>query len=419
MTSARCVTLCILLTACADEWGPATSDFATVRDSAGIVIVQNHTAEWTLREGWRVSPTPILEIPDSALLGEGRYVIAGARLASGGIVALTDAGGRLFGGDGAFQRPFARRGDGPGEFRYARDLIVRPGDSIVVATMGKRGWFAPDGAFVRDEFVDQERLRTLGRWGECANRTLPDLSWIGCQDDPTIPTSATNRPSRVNADGWRSPGPGLLRRLNRLLLVPPSPDTAYRLGVDIGIEQQGIDNGTSGGTFVVHPFHARSALAAGGTPLRIASAMNPHWEIEVWSVTGTLERIIRLDGGRRAPTAAERSVADSILRAPGSDIDAPDPVLRERMLKAIITPDSLPGHTQLLMTPDGEILSRQWSHFAAAPSVFDVFTAEGRWLGPLRFLPRFRVLEVGRDYVLGIQYDEDDVPTLQLFGLER
>lgn len=83
MTFVRCVTLCILLIACADESRPATSDFATVRDSAGIVLVRNHTAEWTLREGWRVSPTPILEIPDSALLGEGRYVIAGARSVAG------------------------------------------------------------------------------------------------------------------------------------------------------------------------------------------------------------------------------------------------------------------------------------------------------------------------------------------------
>ncbi len=32
---------------------------------------------------------------------------------------------------------------------------------------------------------------------------------------------------------------------------------------------------------------------------------------------------------------------------------------------------------------------------------------------------RFRLLDVGDDYLLGLQFDEDDVPSLVVYGLER
>lgn len=407
------------LLGCADAGSPPMGQ-ATVTDSSGTTIVENHRPVWGDGDGWVVSAEPLLEIGDTVLTGAGRYVATAARLSDGGVVVLTDAGGRRFGGDGEFLRQFARPGDGPGEFRYARDLVVLPGDTIVVGTMIKTGWFAPDGSFLRDQPTDVEKFRALGRWGECATYLLPDLSTISCQQDSTIPLSATNRLSKPTSPGWVSPGPGLLRQLRRQHRIPASMDTTFPLGIDIGIEQQMIDLGGGNETSVVHPFHARSALAAGGTPMRIVSATNPHWEIEVRSATGKVLQVIRRDGGRRAPTAAERAAADSVLRRPDGYLREPDPVRRDRLLAAVITPDSLPGHSTIHVTPRGEILSRHFSLWeSAAPSLFDVFDAGGRWLGTLHLPPRFRLIEVGEDYLLGLQFDDDDVPTLKVFGLER
>jgi hypothetical protein len=84
------------------------------------------------------------------------------------------------------------------------------------------------------------------------------------------------------------------------------------------------------------------------------------------------------------------------------------------------TPDSLPGHHGLLMANSGEILSRQWAFWGTdAPSLFDVFELEGRWLGTLALPPRFRLNQVGEDYLLGIQFDEDELPSVVVYGLQR
>ena len=409
----------VAVLACADAGSPPTGQ-ATVTDSSGITIVQNHSPVWSEGEGWRVSAEPVLEIGDTTLTGEGRYVANAARLSDGGIVVVTDVGGRRFGPDGIFLGQFATRGDGPGEFQWIEHLVVLPGDTIVVGTWRKQAWFASSGSLEREALTDVEKFRGLGRWGECETHLLPDLSMISCQQDSTVPFTETNRPSRLVSPGMSSPGPGLLRQLRRQHRIPVSMDTTFPLGLSIGIEQQMIDLGGEMQTSVIHPFHARSALATGGTPMRIVNATNPHWELEVRSATGELLQIIRRDGGRRAPTAAERAAADSALRRPDGYVSERDPVLRERVLAAVITPDSVPGHSTVHVTPRGEILSRHFSLWESpASSLFDVFDVEGRWLGTLRLPPRFRLIEVGEDYLLGLQFDDDDVATLQVFGLER
>ena len=51
-----------------------------------------------------------------------------------------------------------------------------------------------------------------------------------------------------------------------------------------------------------------------------------------------------------------------------------------------------------------------------APAVFD---STGRWLGRVRLPPRFQLLEVGRDYILGIRRDSLDMQFVELYDLRR
>jgi hypothetical protein len=409
--------------ACTTADVATVTEQATVIDSAGITIVQNHRPVWGDGEGWKVSVEPVLVIGDTILTGEASRAYKVARLQSGEVVVLTDREGRWFDTSGALVRTFAPRGEGPGEFRSARGLAVLPGDTIAVGSDGpggKIGLYSPEGVLVREIITDWERIRALGRWGECSSELLPDLSSTGCQFDSTIPYSETNRPSLVVRPGETSPGAGLLRQLRRTYVVPMSADTAYSLGIAFWREVQIVDLGEGVHATIYHPFHAQSTMSAGGLPMRIASATNPHWEIEVRSSTGTLLQRIRRDGGRRVPTEAERLAADSALRSPKGRVFAPDPVLRARAIEAVITPDSLPGHAQVLVTSRGEILSRHWSLWGSrTPSVFDVFDRDGRWQGTLQLPAYFQLAEVGEDYLLGIQYDDDDVQTVVVYGLER
>lgn len=396
---------------------------ATITDSAGITIVQNHRPAWAAGEEWRVSEQPLMVIADTLATGEGRYILAAARLTNGEVVILTDQDGRWFDRQGALLRRFARSGEGPGEFRYASTVWPIDGDSVVVAQIGpatRIAWFGPDGMLARERRIDYKQLSALGRWAECEWTLLPDYSLTGCQIDATIPLSETNRASRALSDGVTSPGPGLLRQLRRIHRVSPGIDSTWPLGIDIGLEQYGVRLPDGNETFILHPFHSRSFLAAGGAPLRIAIASNPAWQIELWTPDGKLERIVRLDGGRRAPTDVEVGYADSLMRSDNDYYSRNDPVIKDRVLSELPTPDSLPGHQGLVVSSHGEVINREWTIWRPeTPSRYTVFDPNGRWLGDLALPGAFRLLAVGEDYLLGISRDADDVQSVVVYGLER
>lgn len=419
------IVLALLLVACGQVTESMVGrDQATVTDSAGITIVQNHRPVWGEGEGWRVSAEPVVVVPDSIALGSGSYVMQVARLASGDLLVLSEAGGRWLDASGNLRRPFASQGDGPGEFRYTNFLLVLAGDTVVVGSSGVRGKLAflgPDGILVREVFADVGKRQALGRWAECLSYLLPDLSTTGCQADPTIPESPTNRRMYDDDGRYTGPGPGLLRSLRRTYRISPAFDSLHPLGLDIGIEQQTIVLPGGHATSLVHPYHARSYLAHGGTPTRIAIATNPHWEIELWTLDGRLTHRIRRDGGRRIPTAGERREAEERVDDPNSYVIREEPGATRQELRAMLQwPDSLPGHSGLVMTADGMMLSRQAPTWVrSAPSAFDVIDMSGRWLGTIRLPAGFRLHAAGEDYLLGVQFDEDDVPSVVVYGLER
>lgn len=242
---------------------------------------------------------------------------------------------------------------------------------------------------------------------------FPDRSRFGCQDDARIPRTATNRPS-VEGD----PGPGRLRTLQRFYVVPPSLDTAYAIGLYAGIEQFGLKLNGGSTSFVTHPFYGNTFIAAGGTPMRIVLATNPEYNIEVWTPTGKLERVIRRVGGRRAPNAAEKADVPATMRKQMTQRH--DTADLERVLAAVPMPDSLPAVMGLVVGPAGEVIvQREGMLPSHRVSLFDVFDVTGRWLGEIRLPTRMRLFELGSDYLLGVRMDSDDVPRVEVYRLRR
>jgi hypothetical protein len=408
----------LLIAACNSTDGPVATDQATITDSAGITIVQNHRPVWGEGEGWKVSAEPMLVIADTLATGEGRWVFRATRLSNGDVVLITDANGRWFDSTGALRQEFALSGGGPGEFEYPPSHLVQmQGESVAVGSVGLRtkvNIYSPDGALVRVMQVERERLNALGRWRECGTHLLPDLSQIGCQRDDSLPSSGLG-----HEDEGEQLKPGLLRQFARQYRIPPTADTAYMLGVDIGLEQEILQVGGNI-TSMMHPFHARGAFAGGGTPLLLVNATNLSYGIEVRTPEGRLTHIIRRDNGRRVPTAAERAEADSTLRSGEGYYGTMDPARREQILGALTTPDSLPAHAGLWVARTGEVLSRRWSQWNGdAPGEFDVFDRDGRWLGTLILPPKFILSEVGDDYLVGVQLDADDAHSVVVYGLKR
>lgn len=415
------VALLLLAAGCSAASEAIPTEAVTVRDSAGVEIVENHHPILAA-DAWQLTPEPVLSLPDSVATGGAPYLYDARRLKSGDLLILGADGLRWLDSAGRLVRIVATKGEGPGEFRSAGQLLVLPGDTVVVNEGAvwamKTARWSPQGAYLGEERVDLERFGTLGRWTECQMPLLPGGSRLGCQFDPTIPTTATNRPNQVIAEGWTSPGPGLLRQFRRFYVVPPALDTAYPLGLSIGIESFGVDIG--GNTeFVMHPLHARTQVTAGGRPVRIAIATNPAWEVETWSTGGQLQRLIRLDGGRHATTREEREASAHLLRQQESR-GTRDPARLEQLLAAVPSPDSTPGVLKLVMSGTGELAVIRGGLWAEGfPITIDFFDPSGRWLATKEMPARWRLLDFGEDYLLGVRQDEDDLPHLELYGLKR
>ncbi len=385
----------------------------TTRDSSGVTIVESRRP---LRDSaWRLTPAPVTRIGSVAGDDPAQQFTSvqhARRLSDGRVVVVDDEGVELrwFDASGHHLRTVTRRGSGPGEFRYVSALWRLPGDSVALqgGTGIKEAIFTPDGDYVREEALDYLRFRAMGHFGECGGPPLPDRSLLVCMELP----GATPLPP--------DPGPGYLRHMMRFVRVPWTLDSMVPLGLDGGIEQYGVDLGQKWTNFVVHPFHSRSLTAAGGTPMRIAIVTNPEYSVEVWRPDGTLERILRRPDGRRAPTSAERSAADSELRAREMRGPNADPVLADKVVSAVPVPELLPAAVDLAVAPGGEVLvMREGWLVPQQASLVDVFDAEGRWLCTLRLPPRFRMLDVGDDYLLGVRYDESDVPFVEVYGLSK
>jgi hypothetical protein len=403
----------ILLAGCSQSAPRANAPQFTARDSAGIEVVDNLSSAGAT---WQVDSVPTTAIGSDEGDPHAQFtrIVAAHRLSDRRVAVATDKGVLLFGADGKFVRAVAGAGEGPGEFRDVEGLTRLRGDTLVVADfLGRKvAHFTPDGTLLREEHLDGARFNRLASWGECKTEYLPDGSRLACAVDAAIPKTETNR----DPPG-RDPGPGLLRQLKRMYIVSPTLDTAYKLGVEAGIEQFGV-KGPQQTMFFMHPFYSWSLVAAGGAPMRVVSMTNPAYVIEVWTPQGKLERIIRRPNGRRAPTPAERTGALATLHKEASRYR--DTTGIDAILAAVPMPDSLPAAVALMVSDSGLIFVMREGMLSGQTSTrLDVFDRQGHWLGVLALPPRIRLLEAGADYLLYARFDQDDVPHIEVHRMTR
>ena len=401
----RCLLIASLITV-GCEAASAPGESVLVRDSAGVRIIESADVAWDSSTAWTLAATSSVRIgadesgEAGSLFG---YVRGLTRLSDGHIVVLEGQVSevRWFNPDGTHKATRGGRGKGPGEFTSATALIKLAGDTVLVADAPriKHVLYGPDTELIREEFLDYQRYRNHGLWLECLNLTLPDRSLLGCQAESGLQASPTGEPGR-------------LRTFSRYVLVPWSMDTAFRLGLHGGIEQWGVKNSRGTISYVVHPYYARTVVASGGNPLRIALALNPDYSIEIWSTDGVLERIIRRRGARQAATSQQLSAAEEGLRFYSFGDDA----LFNRMMSEMSVPDSIPAVSSLVFGPDGELwVGRPGTN----PGQYDVFDRDGVLMGEVAVPSRFGIREVGRDYVLGVRSTEDNVSIVELYALHR
>ena len=164
----------------------------TVRDSAGIEIVENHAPVWSDGDFWIVDPEPEFVLGGLGAPEDSTHliwsVIQAAPLSDGRIVMLTPEGDPkvlVFEPSGRLSASFGRAGKGPGEFNYPIRLQVSQGDTIVVwdRMWGSVYHFDPSGRLLRERRIDFGALIEVTRTrnqhpGESVHWPLPDGSFL-------------------------------------------------------------------------------------------------------------------------------------------------------------------------------------------------------------------------------------------------
>lgn len=380
---------CVLLLAAGCGAGAGRSA-VTVRDSAGIRIVEAAAPAWPEGGAWRLSAEPRVAIGAAEGAEENQLFRVGdvSRFADGRI-AIVNGGSselRVYSAEGRHLQSIGREGAGPGEFRFPRRVWILGDDSLLVADLDKLSWFDGEGAFVRSEPLGIPRPM----------QRFADGSYLGLAFAPGEDFYAT---------GQVRPRYSVLRSRPEAsdTIAILAGDDAYRLSHDRGISIYAV------------PFGLRRALVVHG--MSVFTGDGSAFEVAVLDTAGRITLMARRPDTDRTVTPADvRRYGEIQLDA--LPAGAPDERVR-RMLREAKVPAMKPAWDQLVVDAEGGAWVRHFALERDAPATWSVFDVEGLWLGEIGMPPRFEVKQIGSDWVLGTWTDELGVEYVRLYGLEK
>lgn len=396
------------LNGCGD--GASMQSKATVRDSAGMTIVENQPGGgWPEDEGWRLSDQPVLDIGvfeggdvyqlhnavDALRLSDGRIVVANA-----GTHEL-----RFYASDGSHVRSVGRQGGGPGEFEQISRLDRLAGDTIAVwdSEALRLSSFAPDGEFVRSvspalagQGIGQEHHGTFGD-GSFVLRPAFVTSVLAGGDGLRRDTTAYTRYDGTNG-----------AFLDTIAVTP---------GREVFVQPSGDLFSVS-----IMPFGRASHLSVHGDHAYVG--VSDRFEIRVVDSDAMIRRIIRVDTELTPVTDADvrrYAQANAADKLPPEERDDPDAV--RTMIQTMLRrprPETFPTFNALVVDDVGVLWVRESERPGSeGPEHWIVFDTDGRLLGTVQMPRGFQVLQIGPDFVLGQARDNLDVERIRLFELIR
>ena len=387
----------------------------TVRDSAGIEIVENHAPESGDSAFWSVDPEPAFVIGGSAVVDTQDdpshlvWEVRGLARLSDGRVLVHSAGEEavfLFEPTGELVTRIGRKGQGPGEFVRPQHIQVLPDDTIAVWDYGftRVNHFDSTGTFVGARPLDVAAVlantRTATEYSpENIKIPLPDGSFIvqrGLHDQAP-------------------PAPGEIQR---------RPVEYLRIDTDYSVHSFGWWRWREGlGTTTLlsypwPPFPVYPRVAAGGNPLSVHVADGGWYGIHQFAPDGTLRRIIRRETDPVPITPEElsewkRSARD---RYPGlgwseSDFGWPE---WERSLASAPPREFHPAIRWLVVDTEGFL----WV-WGSGDSGADVFDYGGRWLGSVEGVPAGVRWIDGEMILVALTDPDTDVQRIEGYRLRR
>lgn len=377
-------------------------DATTVRDSAGVRIVENGAA--AARDTWSLGREPVTEIgrvqgPEEYRFDRIRDV---ERTSDGRIVVANfgDASLKLYGADGGHLRTAGGKGGGPGEFRYLSDLDLLAGDSIVAwdLRLERLSIFSPTGEFVRS--------RPLRPPQEAGVLTFVGLTGGGT---PVL-YGATSAPAEGGSfrrdllvhryDDGRAPGPRIAR-------VPG--DEQFRWDYEMRGKQAFL--------ILPYPFGTSTSLAVGEE--RVCVTTGGAYEVRCHGLAGELRTVVRQRHDR--PTVAEEDV-DRFVEDVVSGIERKP--FRERAEEAYRGLEGMPARRpsvdRLRIDERGNLWVREYRpRYEEGDRTWAVFGPDGRREATVGVPSGFEPRAIGDTLVVGRWEDELGVEYVRLYRLRK
>lgn len=378
---------------CANASDNAESSLlGTVRDSAGVVIVEHAGLPSSL---------PVWTIPDSAEVrigsmdGSGPEVfgrIAGLTLLPSGAVVVADAQAlelRAFDQGGAHVWSAGRGGEGPGEFiRNISHFSRLSPDSLLASDgSGRTMVFGPDGSYARQLRLaapreGTARLRIIGALGDGTfvavySNVVPNSS--------EIPTGIMRGPEVVgmlDSSGAVGEGMGEFRSLESMIRV-----TRGASGQISSMEVRRITMGR-GSVFAV----GANSVVAGETD---------RFELTRFDAAGGPTRIIRVN--------TPQVLLDQSARQQTLALDS----------NAVVS-DTLPAYSAVRIDDVGRIWVQEFVPvFEERAADWYVLDGDGAFVARVVMPRRFDPREFSGDEVWGVRLDELDVPYVERYRVSR
>ena len=389
-----------------------------VVDSAGIRIVENNAPSWRAGMDWSVEEEPIVSIGTSLMAGSDAYALFrvsdASRLSNGG-VAIANSGTsevRVFGPDGVHSHTFGREGDGPGEFRGLRQVMATSGDTLLSwdARSGRVGRFTPEGRLLQEHALNRSELQST------LTAPLIRLEATHLLDDGQL--AAVLGPMAY-LDESTSPAHGTLSRLPQAvvrasvdlarwdtLIVQPGGEIVF-FAMDAPMERIPI----------LPPYRRTSVTAWGDRTSRICTGDQSAHEISCFSSDGA-RTIIRWSAPLVPATPEDIGAwRDDRLESLGSRM--PEGRLRS-LLSRVPSPETRQPYGRIFLDAVGNLWVEKPPALASDSRFLEMtlFDEGGRWLGDVT-LPQMTPLEIGSDYLVGLQRDDSDVEYVRVWKITK
>ena len=407
----------VALSACSD--GDGAPPGARIRDSAGIVIVENPDPLTADSTGWVVDTTPRVRIGTTE--GDDPYmfgrVVSAVRLGDGRI-AVADAQTnevRFFDSAGVFIARVGGKGQGPGEFVNFNGMQRTVADSLLVTDYegGRYHVLDSHGRFdrrfrltIKDDVVRQQY-------------TSPRLH--GVFDDGSLLVTDHIACARRRE-------PGICVDSGRFMRVRESGERVASFGNHVYHREEVVITSQGKRTWV-RDWQPANHWTAHGSRFYVADAKG--FEIRIYSGTGALERIVRADYEQAKPPTP-------LPKFPRPPMTAIPEERRASMLEfydardRAAVPERMPAFAGFTVDRAGNMWVREFTPFwtASTPTArWWVFDSAGVLQRSVR-LPRIRQTmhylggsyrgpEIGDDYILGMRLNPDGADEIVMFDLRK